>query len=271
VEHAGAGFEGGSLDSSGRPTFDINTSAYNLQVSTDGTNFTTVANVSGNIESITTHNIAPISARFVKLNVTTPTRTTDTASRIYELKVYAPTATPAGTIVDLSSAFNLSSGRVNDGTTFSGGGLDGGGRSYSANLLVSTQVFNGIQFQLGPANAADVVQSATVTLPSRQFSTLNMLAAGVNGNQASQTFTVTYTDGTTQSFTQSVSDWAHPQNFAGESIAVSMAHRDLNNGTTQVRTVNLFAYSFTLNSGKTVKSVTLPNNRNVVVLALTLR
>jgi len=271
VEHAGAGFEGGSLDSSGRPTFDINTSAYNLQVSADGMNFTTVANVTGNIESITTHNIAPVAGRFVKLNVTTPTRTSDTASRIYELKVYAPTAPPAGTIVDLSSVFNLSSGRVNDGTTFSGGGLDGGGRSYSANLLVSTQIFNGTQFQLGPANATDAVDGGTVTLPSQQFSALNMLAAGVNGNQASQTFTVTYTDGTTQSFTQSVSDWAHPQNFAGESIAVSMGHRDLSNGTTQTRTVNLYAYSFALNSGKTVKSVSLPNNRNVVVLALTLR
>jgi hypothetical protein len=97
-----------------------------------------------------------------------------------------------------------------------------------------------------------------------------MLATGVNGNQASQAFTVTYTDNTTQSFTQSVSDWAHPQNFAGESIAVTMAHRDISDGTTQVRTVNLFAYSFAVNNTKTVKSITLPNNRNVVVLAITL-
>src|SRR5262249_39357791 len=127
------------------------------------------------------------------------------------------------------------------------------------------------QFRLGPANAADVVDSATISLPSRPFSTLNMLAAAVNGNQASQTFTVTYTDGTSQSFTQSVSDWAHPQNFVGESIAVSMGHRDISDGTTQVRNVNVYAYSFALNTGKTVKSVTLPNNRNVVVLAITLR
>jgi hypothetical protein len=272
VEHAGAGGEGGSLDSSGRPNFDINTSAYNIQVSTDGINFTTVVNVTGNLQSITTHNIAPVTAHFVKLNVTTPTRTTDAASRIYEFQVYGPPASgrPTNTPVNLASAFNLSSAMVTDGTTFTGGGLDGGGRSYSANLLGSTQTFNGTQFNLGPANAADAVDNATITLPAAQFSALQMLAAGVNGNQASQTFTVTYTDNTTQLFTQSVSDWAHPQNFAGESIAVTMTHRDISNGTTEVRTVNLFAYSFAINNSKTVKSITLPNNRNVVVLAITL-
>jgi hypothetical protein len=94
---------------------------------------------------------------------------------------------------------------------------------------------------------------------------------GVNGNQASQTFTVTYTDSTTQSFTQSVSDWVHPQNFAGETTAVTMVHRDQSGGTTQVRTVHLYGYAFTLNGGKSVKSITLPKTRNVVVLAITLR
>ena len=159
---------------------------------------------------------------------------------------------------------------MTDGTPFTGGGLDGGCCSYSANLLGAAQTFNGTPFNLGPANAADAVDNATIALPAGQFSSLQMLAAGVNGNQLSQTFTVTYTDNTTQTFTQSVSDWAHPQNFAGESIAVTMAHRDLSNGTTQVRTVNLFAYSFGINNGKTVKSITLPTNRNVVVLAITL-
>ncbi|HEV3039261.1 MAG TPA: discoidin domain-containing protein [Candidatus Angelobacter sp.] len=271
VEHAGAGGEGGSLDSSGRPNFDINTSAYNIQTSTDGVNFTTIVNITGNLESITTHNITPVTARFVKLNITTPTRTTDTASRVYEFQVYGPSGTVRLPVqVNLSPAFNLSSGIVNDGTAFSGGGLDGGGRSYSANLLGSTQTFNGTPFNLGPANALDVADGATITLPAGQFSSLQMLAAAVNGNQLSQTLTVTYTDNTTQSFSQNVSDWAHPQNFIGESIAVTMAHRDLSTGATDTRTVNLFAYSFGTNNGKTVKSITLPNNRNVVVLAITL-
>ena len=42
-----------------------------------------------------------------------------------------------------------------------------------------------------------------------------MLATGVHGNQANQTFVVTYTDGTTSSITQSLSDWFTPQNYRG--------------------------------------------------------
>ncbi len=53
-----------------------------------GTNWTTVVTVSGNTASTTTHNITPTTARFVRLNVTVPTQTTDTAARIYELEVY---------------------------------------------------------------------------------------------------------------------------------------------------------------------------------------
>ncbi len=97
-----------------------------------------------------------------------------------------------------------------------------------------------------------------------------MLATGVNGNQSSQALTVTYTDGTTSSFTQSFSDWVHPQSFSGESVAVTMAHRDISDGTTQVRTVDLYGYDFALNSSKTVSAITLPNNGNIEVLAITL-
>ncbi len=180
-------------------------------------------------------------------------------------------AAPTGQ-ANLAGAFNISSGIVTDGTVFSGGGLDGGGRSYSANLLGTTVSFNGSSFNLGPANAADVVSAKgqTITLPSGQFSSLKMLATGVNGNQSSQALTVTYTDGTTSSFTQSFSDWVHPQSFSGESVAVTMAHRDINDGTTQVRTVDLYGYDFALNSSKTVSAITLPNNGSIEVLAITL-
>jgi len=172
--------------------------------------------------------------------------------------------------VNLSGAFNINSGIVVDGTTFSSGGLDGGGNSYSSNLLGSSVTFGGTQLTFGPANALDAVANATVTLPSGRFSSLKVLAAGVNGNQASQTFTVHFSDGTSQSFTQSISDWAHPQNFAGETIVSTMTYRDQSTGVMQTRTVNLFGYVLTLNSTKTVSSITLPATRNVVVLAMSL-
>jgi len=48
-----------------------------------------------------------------------------------------------------------------------------------------------------------------------------------------------------------------------------MAYRDMQNGTKDNRTFYLYAYSFTLNAAKTVSSITLPSNADVVVLAIT--
>jgi hypothetical protein len=92
LRHAGAGGE----------STTFNTRAFNIQVSTDGATWSTVVTVSANTASVTTHAITPIAARHVRLNVTTPTQTTDTAARIYELEVYAggsptPTFTPTPT------------------------------------------------------------------------------------------------------------------------------------------------------------------------------
>ena len=49
-----------------------------------------------------------------------------------------------------------------------------------------------------------------------------------------------------------------------------MAYRIAPSGATSTGPVYLYGYSFALNSAKTVKSLTLPNNRNVVVLAVDL-
>ena len=96
---------------------------------------------------------------------------------------------------------------------------------------------------------------------------MSLLAAAVNGNRPNQTFVVTYTDGTSSSFTQSLSDWVHPQNYAGESQVLKMAYRIAPSGATSSGPIYLYGYSFAINSTKTVQSLTLPNNRNVVVLA----
>jgi len=78
VRHACAGDE----------SLSFNTRDFNLEVSSDGTNFTQVANVTGNTACNTTHSFSSTSARFVRLNIVTATQTTDTAARIYELEVY---------------------------------------------------------------------------------------------------------------------------------------------------------------------------------------
>jgi hypothetical protein len=362
VEHAGAGVE----------DFSLNTSAFNIQVSTDGVSFTTVVTVTGNVDSITTHDITPVTARFVRLNIVTPTGTTDKSTRIYEFQVFgaavAPnfslSATPSsqtvtagggasfsvtaaaqngfvGTIslnasglpagataafsptslnssgtstltistassasagsypvtisatsgaivhtslvtltiakassgssvgVNLASVYNRL-GFVNDGTTFSGGGLDSYGYAYSAKLLGSTIAFGGSTFALGTPNALNAVTSATITLPAGQYSTLTFLGTGLNGSQKTQSFTVKYTDGSSSLFTQNLSDWFAPKNYPGESIALTMSYRDSSWGAADNRTFYLYGYSFALNPGKTVQSLVLPANGNVAVLAVTL-
>lgn len=176
-----------------------------------------------------------------------------------------------GTVpVDLSSAFNVR-GIYNDGSRFQpASSLDGGGYSLSRQALGTEPVGDGVIFKLGHANAPDAVTSKTVKLPSGKFSSLKILGLAVEGEQETQTFTVNYTDGTSSSFTQSLSDWADSGNLPGESAAVEMPYRLVADGSKDENPFNACAYSFSLDPAKTVQSVSLSTNRNVLVLAMTL-
>ena len=159
---------------------------------------------------------------------------------------------------------------ANTGTAPTGGGLDTDGYAYSATLLGTSLSWAGSTFTLGAAGVADAASSTTIALPAGNDTTLNILASGINGGQTGQSFVVTYTDGTTSTFKQNLSDWFYPQNYAAESQALKMAYRIAPSGATSAGPVYLYGYSFALNSAKTVQSLTLPNNRNVVVLAVDL-
>jgi hypothetical protein len=78
VRHAGAG---------GEPTA-FNTKDFDLQTSADGTTWTTAAAARGNTANVSTHVIAPVNARYVRINVLVPTQNADRAARIYELEAY---------------------------------------------------------------------------------------------------------------------------------------------------------------------------------------
>lgn len=176
-----------------------------------------------------------------------------------------------GSPVNLSSAYNTYA-IYTDGKTITTSGLDGLGDAYSANLLTPHRILNDVQFNFGPANKLDAVAGAgqTIALPQGPYATLQLLATGYNGDQSAQTVTVTYSDGTTSTFTQSFSDWFAPQYNNDESFAVVMPYRNLADGTKDNRPFNLYAYILPLDSRKAVKSLTLPNDPNVVVLAATL-
>ncbi|NTX04447.1 discoidin domain-containing protein [Myxococcus sp. CA051A] len=77
LKHAGAGGENTSW----------NTQAFTIQTSSNGTTWSTPVTVSTNTASSSTHAITSTSARYIKLNVTTPTQNGDPATRIYEFEV----------------------------------------------------------------------------------------------------------------------------------------------------------------------------------------
>jgi hypothetical protein len=74
--------------SEGGETQSYNTKAYQILVSTDGTNWTQVVNVTNNMSGITVDKITAVPARYVKLVVTTPTQTKNAAARIYDFEAY---------------------------------------------------------------------------------------------------------------------------------------------------------------------------------------
>lgn len=226
---------------------------------------------SGNNQTVT-FKVTPTAGTGFATMVATGTSGAITSNFTFTLAISAGKGTKgSGQEVDLSSAFNVF-GIYTDGTTYSTGGLDGSGNSYSTKLLTKTRVLNQVRFKFGTANQPDAVSGhgQLVSLPAGKFSSLILLATGVQGNQTSQAITVNYSDGSSAQFTQSFSDWSTPQNFEGEMEAVAMSYRDAADGSKTEGLFNLYGYSFALNSGKTVQSVILPNDPNVVILAATL-
>ena len=172
-----------------------------------------------------------------------------------------------------NGAFNASWGIATNGSTFSSSlGFDGDGNAYSATLLGATLTWNGVTFTLGPANGLDHIEATgqTIAIVAPQGASLALIGAAVNGAQTNQTFVVNYTDGTSQTFTQSFSDWFSFNAFSGESIVTSTAYRDSSNGTLDNRTFYVYGYTLSTNSAKTIASLTLPNNTNVRLLGIEL-
>jgi hypothetical protein len=79
LKHAGAGGENTAF----------NTRDFDIQTSVDGQTWSTVFAARGNLADVSTHAIAPVNARYVRVNVLVPTQNADQAARVYELEVYS--------------------------------------------------------------------------------------------------------------------------------------------------------------------------------------
>jgi subtilase family serine protease len=232
------------------------------------------AGVTASINPVTTatSNILSVAVSSTIVAGTYPiTITGASGSLVHTVTMNVVVANPVPDTTQLALPYNRA-GIWTDGRAFSGG-ADNGGSSYSANLLGTAPSWNGIIFNLGPTNANDVVSCAgqTLTLPAGSYTSLQLLGTAVDGSQSAQSFIITYTDGSTTTNLQSFSDWAYPQDYPGESVVLNLPYRNSSGGTKDLNTaVNVYNYVLPLDQTRTVASLKLPANGNVILFAATL-
>ena len=98
-----------------------------------------------------------------------------------------------------SPAFNTVGISVNARTQ-----VTGGASTYSANALGNTVAWNGQTFNIGPAtvSVSDAIAASgnpPILLPEGEYTSIQFLASSVGSNPNADTFTVIYTNGTSES------------------------------------------------------------------------
>jgi hypothetical protein len=177
------------------------------------------------------------------------------------------------TQLSLSSLFNAV-GIVVDGSTF-GSGIDNDGSALSGTLLGTSATWNGSSFTIAANTSGNTTNNVlqtdgqTIVVAPGKDSTLKLLAAPANG-PFTLSFVANYADGSTQTITQGFSDWysgaytAYPN----QGQAISMAYRDLNNGTLDRATFYVYGYNLALNPTKVLTSITLPTDPSLNILSM---
>jgi predicted alpha-1,6-mannanase (GH76 family) len=150
------------------------------------------------------------------------------------------------------------------------GSIDAAGSTLDAALLGATLDAGYDHFVLGQAGS-NVLQGGggAVALPAGKYASIALLGLAVGGDQLDQTFTVAYADGTSSAVTQSISDWTTPTPKAGERIARAMPYR-WSATAKEYGNFHLFHYAIPLDAARTARSLTLPANASVKILAATL-
>jgi len=159
-------------------------------------------------------------------------------------------------------------------------GFDGKGFYYYSGNLQSEVIWNGVTFTFGPvptskAGVNNFVQGKgqTINVPQGDYGWLYLACAGANGDQDNQQLTLTFSDGSTGTWFPSFSDWCNngdrppPQLAYNESILTQQMNRVNQVGNVRRETNWVYAYSVQFPAGKTLVSFTLPNNKNVGILA----
>lgn len=172
-------------------------------------------------------------------------------------------------LVNLNSYYNEDSfsydSKRNDGN------FDQSGYTYSADLTPSSTTYNNISYQLGPFSNGvnNTIKGSGQTINLNQVSnySINILAAASGGNQTG-TLRINYTDSTFTDVSITIRDWCRAA--TGDVVALSQAHRHSQTADNSTKTY-IYVYTLTPTSGKTIQSITLPNNSYMHLFAITLK
>ncbi|MEU6067975.1 GH92 family glycosyl hydrolase [Streptomyces sp. NPDC047082] len=195
----------------------------------------------------------------------------------YEQPVALTVAAP-GTLL---AAYN-STGVSDDEGDHDEADFDGGGWSYSRQALAAAGLIPGRQGTVDgltfiwpssptgrPDNAAAAGQTVELPTPAAK---LSFIGSGVNGNQQTKA-TVTYTDGTTDAVDLSFTDWTVGGGGGtvqyGNEVVAKSAYRNVAGADKDPVATYVFATKpFEAPSGKTIRSVKLPDDTDLHVFTL---
>ncbi len=195
-----------------------------------------------------------ISGRYVRVQLASKSNPLSLA----EVQIYTPTSDVVGamTPVDLTNAFN------NDGIATASapgdGDFDGSGYNYPAEELPAegTVTIDPVPFRFpSGANGAKnnvVANGQTIDLPQDKYRRIHALASSSWG-PVSGTATATYTDETTSEVKLEVGDWLYGSGDA----PLRSAYRYGPTGHSPYG-VGIYRYTYAIDPGKTLRSLTLP-------------
>jgi hypothetical protein len=177
------------------------------------------------------------------------------------------------------STAGMAVGVVSDGTAFTGGGFDGAGNAYSWELVNSLS-WNGVNFQIGPANQPNVTAAVGQTIkPPSGFTTGSILVAAASSYGAEKgDFILTYGQSVFgqlvpvyMAFTQIFSDWASPLDLTdfpnlnqAHQGQLALPYYDTAGGDKVSQERYIYVYELFVIGP--LESITLPNAPNLRIL-----
>ncbi|GCE06005.1 hypothetical protein KDAU_33340 [Dictyobacter aurantiacus] len=211
----------------------------------------------------------------------------------FHISTQNATVTPTATAITLP--YNNIGTVMDQGTTSATANtnFDGAHNGYSQNALIKSGLFSGTSW-FGNSNyyqevmvngtpfdwpnvaygAPDNIASAgqVIALPATANAPSLGFLGAATGGIASGTATITYTDGSTQTFTLSFDDWTlgggNAKLSSFDRIATAMTYRDRQGGVIQSVKTYIFYTSVNLQTSKTVQSITLPNKSSLHIFSI---